>query len=764
MNETVEAAHTVLDPVCGMTVDPEKTRHHYRYDDTDWHFCSAGCRAKFSAYPEIYSRGEKPEVKDAGGTYTCPMHPEIVTDGPADCPLCGMALEPAGISFDDAPNPELVDMRRRGLVSGAFLVPLLVIAMGAHIPGVNIHALVPPTLDPWLQFALATPIVLWGGLPFFKRGWSSILRWQLNMFTLIAIGTGAAFLYSIVATVAPGLFPAELATAHGTIPVYFEASGAIIVLVQLGQIMELRARENTGKALKALLDLEPETARVIREDGAEEDVPLKHVAVGDRLRVRPGDKVPIDGVVEDGSSAVDESMITGESVPVVKKAGDAVIGATLNTTGGFTMRAERIGADTMLSRIVAMVAESQRSRAPIQHLADVVASWFVPAVVAVAVIAFVVWLSVASLPFALVAAVSVLIIACPCALGLATPMSIMVAVGRGAHAGVLIRNAEALQQMEKVDTVVVDKTGTLTEGKPRVTAVVAAGGASEDEVLVLAAGLERHSEHPLGAAVVEAAADRGVTPANVTGFESVTGEGISGTADGRALRLGRDGFAADGDGPLADEADRQRRTGATVMFLGIDGAPAGLIAVADPVKPTTPDALRALRDEGIEIVMATGDNAVTAAAVAEELGIARVEAGVKPADKAALIRNLKAEGRTVAMAGDGINDAPALAAADVGIAMGTGTDVAIESAGITLVKGDLAALARARRLSAGTMRNIRQNLFLAFVYNGIGVPIAAGILYPVTGALLSPIIAAAAMSLSSVSVITNALRLRLIRL
>ncbi|MEX2454383.1 MAG: copper-translocating P-type ATPase, partial [Rhodospirillaceae bacterium] len=684
--------------------------------------------------------------------------------GPGDCPICGMALETAGVPADDAPNPELADMSRRFWISAVFAVPLIVLAMGAHMPGVDMAALVPHAYDSWIQFALACPVVLWGGLPFFRRGWASILRRQFNMFTLIAIGTGAAFVYSIVATVAPGLFPTAIASAHGTIPVYFEAAGAIIVLVQLGQVMELKARENTGRALRALLDLTPEQARVIRDDGNEDDVPLNHVAVGDRLRVRPGEKVPIDGVVVEGGSAVDESMITGESVPVAKRPGDRVIGATLNTTAGFVMQAEHIGDDTMLARIVSMVSDSQRSRAPIQQLADVVASWFVPAVLVVAAIAFAVWLTVASLPFALVAAVSVLIIACPCALGLATPMSIMVAVGRGAQAGVLVRNAEALQQMEKVDIVIVDKTGTLTEGRPAVTAVLPADGFDEAEVLALAAGIELHSEHPLGAAIVAAARERGVAASEIADFESVTGEGVEGRAGERRVRVGRQDYATPGWADGEETAMTLRKTGATVMFLGVDDRPAGLIAVSDPVKQTSAAALRDLRAEGIEIVMATGDNAVTAQAVADLLGIERVEADVGPEGKATLVRELKEAGRTVAMAGDGINDAPALAAADVGIAMGTGTDVAIESAGITLVKGDLAALVRARRLSRAAMRNIRQNLFLAFAYNAVGVPVAAGILYPVTGALLSPIVAAAAMSLSSVSVISNALRLRLIKL
>ncbi len=754
---------TVLDPVCGMTVDPLKTRHHYKWEGTESHFCSGRCRARFSAAPDVYLRGEKPASKDKSGVYTCPMDPEIVRDGPGDCPICGMALEPAGVSMDDGPNPELVDMKRRFGVSLVFLVPLMVLAMGDHVPGVDMGAIVPHEFNAWTQFVLATPIVLWGGLSFFRRGWSSIVRRQLNMFTLIAIGTGVAFAYSLVATVAPGLFPAELRSAHGGVPVYFEASGAIIVLVQLGQVLELRAREATGRALRALVSLAPDTARVIRDDGTEEDIPLNHVAVGDMLRVRPGEKVPVDGSVAEGAGAVDESMITGEPIPVEKRPGDGVIGATLNTNASFVMRADRIGDDMMLSRIVDLVADAQRSRAPIQQLADVVSGWFVPIVVGIAILAFVVWLGVATLPFALVAAVSVLIIACPCALGLATPMSVMVAVGRGAQAGILIRNADALQTLDRVETLIVDKTGTLTEGKPAVTAIVATDGFSEEEVLSLAAGLERHSEHPLAAAIAQAADERRVARTDVTGFRSETGAGVAGDTGGRRLKLGNDGFAAASE-TLAARADDLRREGATVVFLAVDDAPAGIIAISDPIKPTTPAALDALRADGLEIVMATGDNALTASAVASKLGIERVEAGATPERKAALVASLQAGGKAVAMAGDGINDAPALAKANVGIAMGTGTDVAIESAGITLVKGDLAAIARARRLSRAAMGNIRQNLFLAFAYNSVGVPIAAGVLYPLTGALLSPVVAAAAMSLSSVSVIGNALRLRFAKL
>ncbi len=758
MSQSVKT-NTVLDPVCGMTVDPQKTRHHYTWEGTESHFCSGRCRARFSAAPDVYLRGEKPKSKDKSGIFTCPMDPEIVQDGPGDCPICGMALEPAGVSLEAGPNPELVDMKRRCGISLCFLLPLMILVMGNHVPGVDTGTIVPPEYNPWVQLVLAAPIVLWGGQSFFRRGWSSIVRRQLNMFTLIAIGTGVAFLYSLVALLVPGIFPAEIRNAHG-VPVYFEASGAIIVLVQLGQVLELRAREATGRALRALVDLAPAMARVIRADGTEEDIPLTHVAVGDRLRVRPGEKVPVDGVVEEGSGEVDESMITGEPTPVDKKQGDTVIGATLNANVSFIMRAERIGDDMMLSRIVDLVADAQRSRAPIQQLADVVSGWFVPIVFGVAVLAFVVWISVATLSFALVAAVSVLIIACPCALGLATPMSVMVAVGRGAHAGILIRNADALQTLDRVQTLIVDKTGTLTEGKPAVTATVAADGFSENEVLSLAASLERHSEHALATAVVRADDERGTSRTDVANFKSETGAGVSGEVGGKRLKLGNDNFVSPSDS-LAARADELRRDGATVVFLSVDDAPAGIIAIADRIKETTPAALDALRSDGLEIIMATGDNPVTAAVVAAKLGIDRVEAVATPERKAELVASLQAVGKVVAMAGDGINDAPALAKANVGVAMGTGTDVAIESAGITLVNGDLAAIARARHLSRAAMSNIRQNLFLAFVYNTVGVPIAAGVLYPLTGVLLSPIVAAAAMSLSSVSVIGNALRLRL---
>jgi Cu+-exporting ATPase len=698
--------------------------------------------------------------------YTCPMHPEIVRDGPGDCPICGMALEPRTVSLETAANPELVDMSRRFWVGLVLSAPIVVLAMGPLLPGLTLDELISPRLSAWLQLLLATPVTLWCGLPFFKRGWASVVNRNLNMFTLIALGTGTAYAYSVVAVLAPGIFPAAFVGPAGTVEMYFEAAAVIIVLVLLGQVLELRAREATSGALRALLDLAPKLARIVRDDGSDEEVPLDRVAHGDRLRVRPGDKVPVDGEVLDGHSAVDESMVTGEAIPVEKAAGDKVIGGTLNGTGGFVMRAERVGAETMLAQIVQMVAEAQRSRAPIQRLADVVAGYFVPVVVVVAVVAFVVWALVGPPPamaYGLIAAVSVLIIACPCALGLATPMSIMVGTGRGAQAGVLIKNAEALERFEKVDTLVVDKTGTLTEGKPRVTAIVAAPGFEEAEVLRLAASLERGSEHPLAAAIVGCAQERGIRLQDAESFKSETGKGVTGTVDEKAVALGNaklmDALSVDLAG-FADGAETRRREGETVMFVAVDGAVAGLIGVADPIKATTPAALDALRADGLRLVMLTGDNRTTAEAVARRLRLDEVEAEVLPQEKGAVVKRLRRQGRVVAMAGDGINDAPALAEADVGIAMGTGTDVAMESAGVTLVKGDLAGIVRARHLSKATMRNIRQNLFFAFIYNALGVPIAAGVLYPLTGLLLSPIIAAAAMSLSSVSVIGNALRLR----
>jgi len=762
----------VLDPVCGMSVDPGTSRHRYEHDGATYHFCSAGCRTKFAANPDAYlKKGDAvanlAPSDMAGAIYTCPMHPEIRQQGPGSCPICGMALEPLMPDADE-PNPELADMKRRFWIGLVLTLPVVVLEMGQHLPGAGLHHLVPPALSGWIQFALTTPVVLWAGLPFFQRGWASVTSRSLNMFTLIALGTGAAYLYSVVAAFLPAVFPAGFRRADGSVPVYFEAAAVITVLVLLGQVLELRARERTGGALRALLDLAPKTARRVRQ-GHDEEIPLDQVALGDQLRVRPGDRVPVDGVLTEGASAVDESMVTGESLPVEKSAGSRVIGGTINGRGSFVMRADRLGADGMLARIVQLVAEAQRSRAPIQRLADRVSAWFVPAVLLIAVLAFIGWAIFGpspSLGYGLVAAVSVLIIACPCALGLATPMSIMVGLGRGAGLGVLIRNAAALERFEKVDTLLVDKTGTLTEGRPRVTAVKPLAGETETDLLRIAAALERQSEHPLAAAIVAAATERGLAPASATDFHSVTGKGITGRIEGREIALGNRPLLADLgiDAAAADhEAEAQRATGATVLFIAIDGAVAGLVAIADPIKATTPEALRLLREEGIEIVMATGDNRRTAEAVAQTLGITRIEAERLPADKAALVQQLRAEGRIVAMAGDGVNDAPALAAADVGIAMGSGTDIAMESAGVTLVKGDLAAIARARRLSAATMRNIRQNLFLAFVYNALGVPIAAGLLYPAFGMMLDPMLAAAAMSLSSVSVIANALRLRLAR-
>ena len=730
------------------------------------------------AHPER-TDAEHPASADAV-EYTCPMHPEIRQLGPGTCPICGMALEPVVAGPATGPSPELVDMTRRFWIGMVLTLPVVVLEMGRHLID-PLYEAIPSSVSAWAQLVLATPVVLWAGWPFFVRGWHSVRTRNLNMFTLIAMGTGVAWVYSVVATLAPGIFPAAFrnddpsgmgdgmvaAAGAGSVDVYFEAAAVITVLVLLGQVLELRAREQTSGAIRALLDLAPRTARRITEAGADEEVALEQVQVGDRLRVRPGEKVPVDGTVEDGRSSVDESLVTGESMPVTKKAGDTAIGGTLNQTGALVVRAEKVGRDTMLSRIVAMVAEAQRSRAPIQRTADRVAGLFVPAVIAVAVLAFVVWALVGpdpALAHALVVAVAVLIIACPCALGLATPVSIMVGVGRGARLGVLIKNAEALERMEKVDTVVVDKTGTLTEGRPSVTEVVTVpGGPTETELLRLAAGVERASEHPLGQAIVAAAEERGIVVPEVGDFDSPVGRGVHGTVEGRTVALGSADFLS-GRGldatPLAAEADRVRATGATAVLVGVDDRVAGVLAVADPVKPTTPAALAALREEGVEVVMLTGDNRTTAEAVARQLGIDRVEAEVLPDHKADVVTRLKAEGRVVAMAGDGVNDAPALAAADVGLAMSSGTDVAIESAGVTLLHGDLNGIVQARRLSARTMRNIRQNLVFAFVYNVAGIPVAAGVLYPVTGLLLSPIIAAAAMALSSVSVISNALRLR----
>jgi Cu+-exporting ATPase len=749
-----------------MQVNPETSPHHATHQGQSWHFCSAGCRAKFLADPQRYlDAAPAPAVEAPPGTiYTCPMHPEVRQEGPGSCPICGMALEPETVSAEAQPNEELADMKRRFWIGLALTVPVFVLEMGGHLLG--LRHLLGQQASNWLQLAFATPVVLWAGWPFFERGWRSLVTRRLNMFTLIAMGTGVAWAFSVVATAAPDLFPQAFRGEDGAVAVYFEAAAVITVLVLLGQMLELRARERTSGAIRALLNLAPATARRIA-DGEETEVPLDEVQVGDRLRIRPGAKVPLDGEVLEGRSNVDESMVTGEPMAVAKGPGDKLIGGTINAQGALLMRAEKIGRDTLLAQIVQMVARAQRSRAPIQRLADTVSSWFVPVVIAVAVLAFVAWSIWGPAPamgYALIAAVSVLIIACPCALGLATPMSIMVGVGRGAQQGVLIRDAEALERFEKVDTIVIDKTGTLTEGRPRVTGIRVAGGTEEDDLLRLAAGLEQASEHPLAAAVVAAARDRGLHWADAQDFEARAGKGVVGRIEGRRVALGASALlgelGVDASG-LEKEADALREDGATVIFAAIGEQASGLIAISDPVKATTPAALKALHAEGIRIVMLTGDNRTTALAVARRLGIDEVEAEVLPADKARVVERLRAEGRVVAMAGDGINDAPALAAADVGIAMGTGTDVAIESAGVTLLRGDLQGIASARQLSRATMRNIRQNLFFAFFYNAIGVPVAAGVLYPFVGILLSPIFAAAAMSLSSVSVIGNALRLKL---
>ncbi|HUD85015.1 MAG TPA: heavy metal translocating P-type ATPase [Xanthobacteraceae bacterium] len=755
-----------IDPVCGMTVDPAKSPHRHSHHDHTYHFCSAGCRGKFTADPEKYlEAAEEPatEAVSESTIYTCPMHPEIRQSGPGSCPICGMALEPELGGEDDG---ERADMTRRLWISTALALPVVALDMGGHFGLLHL----PENISTFAQLALATPVVLWGGWPFFVRGVQSLRTLNLNMFTLIAMGTGVAYGYSIVAALAPRLFPAAFRDEHGGIALYFEAAAVITVLVLLGQVLELRARASTSGAIRALVDLTPKIARRLKDDGGDEDVPVADVTVGDRLRVRPGETVPVDGVVIEGKSAVDEAMVTGESMPVTKAQGAAVIGGTLNGSGGFVMRAEKVGRDTMLAHIVQMVAAAQRSRAPIQRLADRVAAWFVPAVIAVALIAFTAWAIVGPQPrlaYALVAAVTVLIIACPCALGLATPMSIMVGVGRAAQAGILIKNAEVLQRMEKVDTLVVDKTGTLTLGKPKVVGVVPAQRFDETTLLRHAASVERGSEHPLAAAIAAAAAERAIEPADVTGFEASSGQGVVGLVEGRRVALGTAAFLAErgiATDSLQSEAERRRGDGATVVFVAVDGALAGLIAIADPIKPNARAALDELRAQGIAIVMLTGDNRVTALAVANKLGIADVQADVLPQHKSAAVEALRSAGRVVAMAGDGINDAPALAAADVGIAMGGGTDVAMASAGLTLVKGDLTGIVRARKLSAATMRNIRQNLFFAFLYNALGVPIAAGALYPLFGLLLSPAFGAAAMALSSVSVIANALRLRRVRL
>ncbi len=804
-----ESKSTATDPVCGMEVEPTSAAGTHEHDGQTYFFCSQPCLERFRAEPARYVGPATQEPKKPSATrdftcpmhpevhqtapgscpscgmalepavsmpkatkteYVCPMHPEIVRDEPGSCPICGMALEPRTISLEEEVNPELVDMTRRFWISLVLAAPLVILAMAEMIPGQPVQRVLGANLIPWIQLVLATPVVLWGGWPFFQRGWASIVNRSLNMFTLIALGTGTAYVYSSVATLLPGIFPDSFRGPEGEVAVYFEAAAVITVLVLLGQVLELRARSQTSSAIKALLGLAPSTARVLRDDGKEEDVALELVRPGDRVRIRPGEKVAVDGLILEGSSAVDESMITGEPIPVEKVVGNRVTGGTVNGTGMFVMRAERVGSETLLAQIVRMVSEAQRSRAPIQRLADVVSSYFVPLVVLAAVLAFIVWSLIGPEPrmaYALLAAVAVLIIACPCALGLATPMSIMVGTGRGATVGVLIKNAEALEILEKVDTVVVDKTGTLTEGRPRLSSIVTVAGLSETELLRLAASLERGSEHPLAAAIVASAQEKGIELSEVQGFRSLTGKGVTGNVGGRVVALGTRALLEEEPSmdssalhDLNGRADDLRRDGQTVMFVAVDGRPAGLLGVADPIKPSTPEAIQMLHEDGVRLVMVTGDNRLTAGTVARKLGIDEVMAEVLPERKGQVVKRLQAEGHRVAMAGDGINDAPALAQADVGIAMGTGTDVAMESAGVTLVKGDLRGIARARRLSVATMRNIRQNLFFAFIYNTLGVPVAAGVLYPLVGVLLSPIIASAAMTFSSVSVITNALRLR----
>jgi Cu+-exporting ATPase len=793
------APKEVVDPVCGMSIDPADAVGHVDYQGHTYFFCAESCLQRFKADPARYVESGQPPVESAllvargthspdfqqpssprtspiptpdsripvGSTkWTCPMHPEIVRDAPGACPICGMALEPLTITAEEPENEELRDMTRRFWIGVTLTIPILTIGMADVIPGRPLERVISPTATAWAQLVLATPVVLWGGSPFFVRGWQSIVNRSLNMFTLIALGVSVAYVYSLVAMLAPGLFPPSFRNESGTVGVYFEAAAVIVTLVLLGQVMELRARSHTGAAIRALLGLAPRTARRVREDGREEDVPLEHVHPGDRLRVRPGEKVPVDGVVVEGKSSVDESMVTGESIPVEKGPNARLIGATVNGTGSFIMQAERVGSDTLLAQIVNMVARAQRSRAPIQRLADVVSGYFVPTVVAVAIVTAIVWATVGPEPrmaHAIVNAVAVLIIACPCALGLATPMSIMVAAGKSATMGVLFRDAEAIEVMRKVDTLVVDKTGTLTVGKPKLMSVKTAAEGDESQLLRFAAGLEAASEHPLAAAIVQGAIERGISPAKAEQFESVTGKGVKGRVNGHAVVLGNRRLMED-DGisvtELTTAAEELRNLGQTVMFVALDRRVVGLVGVADPIKETTAEAIRQLHSEGIRVVMLTGDNRTTADAVARQLTIDNVIPEVLPDQKVDVVRRLQQEGKFVAMAGDGINDAPALAQAQVGIAMGTGTDVAMESAGVTLVKGDLRGIVRARVLSRATMGNIKQNLFFAFVYNSLGVPIAAGVLYPFFGLLLSPMIAAAAMSFSSVSVIANALRLR----
>jgi Cu+-exporting ATPase len=760
---------TIKDPVCGMSVKQEKAAASTEYEGIKYFFCSNKCLEKFKAEPEKYLKKETGKITEVapGEIYICPMHPEVVKDGPGVCPKCGMALEPKTVTGEEEEdNGELADMSRRFWIGLMLTIPVFVIAMGQHIPGKPLEHIATPEVLKWAQLLLASPVVLWCGRPFFVRGWASIITGNLNMFTLISIGIAVSYVYSVVAAVAPGIFPESFRGKSGQVGIYFEASAVITVLVLLGQVLELRARKRTSSAIKALLGLAPKQARIIKDDGSEKDVPLESIIKGNRLRVRPGEKVPVDGIVIEGQTSIDESMITGESFPVEKKADDKVTGGTVNGTGTFIMQAQRVGSETLLSQIVEMVSEAQRSRAPIQRLADKVSGYFVPTVVGTAIITFIVWAIFGPKPalaYALVNAVAVLIIACPCALGLATPMSIMVGVGRGAREGVLIKNAEALEIMEKVDTLVVDKTGTLTEGKPKLISVVSAGKLSEDEVLRLASGLERPSEHPLASAILAGAEKQNIKPADIKDFKSVTGKGVTGKIEGKQAALGNrnlmEELGVNTEG-LSQKVKELGSDGQTVMFAAADGKAVGLIGVADPIKESTYEAIMLLKNDGIKIVMMTGDSRATAQAVAGKLGLDEIEAEVLPERKNEIVRKLQSQGRIVAMAGDGINDAPALAQAHVGIAMGSGTDVAMKSAGITLVKGDLRGIAKALILSKGTMRNIRQNLFFAFIYNSIGVPLAAGVLYPFFGLLLSPVIAALAMSFSSVSVVTNALRLR----
>lgn len=764
-----DSGETVKDPVCGMDVAPDKTEHHAHHDAQDYHFCSAGCKTKFASDPEHYLTGKHHEAHGdvpAGTIYTCPMHPEIRQEGPGSCSICGMALEPETFSLDSGPDPEYIDMRKRFWVSAVFTIPLFILTMGEFMPGAPFEDMLSPSVSQWVQLLLATPVILWGAWPFFVRGIQSVKTMNLNMFTLIGLGVSVAYAFSVIATFLPDIFPQSFRDGDGRVAVYYEAAAVITTLVLLGQVLELKARGQTSSALRALLELAPPIAMRINDDGSEQEISLDQVELGDKLRVRPGDKVPVDGMIAKGSSTIGQSMITGEPIPVTKSDGDEVTGGTVNQTGSFVMTAQRVGKDTLLAKIVQMVAEAQRSRAPIQKLADTVAGLFVPAVVLIAVTTFIVWAiwgPEPALAYGLVNAVAVLIIACPCALGLATPMSIMVGTGIGAQNGILIKNAEALETFEKVDTIVVDKTGTLTEGKPKLVSVEPETGIDADEMLTLVAAIEMASEHPLAAAIVAGAKDRGLSFSAASDFQSVTGEGVEAVADGRQVAIGNEKMMerlGAGSADLVRKAQDGRSQGQTVMFVAVDGKPAGLIGVADPIKPTTAQAIKDLHRAHIRVVMLTGDAKATAEAVGRLIGIDEIHANVSPEDKHRVISELQAAGKIVAMAGDGINDAPALAKADVGIAMGTGTDVAMESAGITLVKGDLGGIAKARHLSQLTMGNIRQNLFFAFIYNGLGVPVAAGILYPWFGILLSPMIAAAAMSLSSVSVIGNALRLR----